>query len=123
MIFIKKFLSPYLTANWNTPSPSIVTVSIVHCVIFEFSTRVISFTIPNSTFIVSQVFQKIKNKSCSLFPSSYNLYILRKMCESFKWVKSSNGEEVKGAIEAGSEPGGVYIGQALHEGDLIPRKV
>ena len=39
------------------------------------------------------------------------------------WVQSSHGEKIVGAVEGGSEPGGMYVGRALHENDLVPGKV
>ena len=45
------------------------------------------------------------------------------MTPGFVWVQSSHGEKVVGAVEGGSEPGGMYVGRALHENDLVPGKV
>ena len=44
----------------------------------------------------------------------------------FCWVNSANGENVAGAVIGGDEPGsggGLYIGRANHNGDLVPGKV
>ena len=41
----------------------------------------------------------------------------------YVWVRSSEGEKVIGAIDGGSEDGGMYVGRALHQGDLVPGKV
>ena len=46
-----------------------------------------------------------------------------KMTPGFVWVQSSGGEKVIGAVEGGSEPGGMYVGRALHQNDLVPGKV
>ena len=46
-----------------------------------------------------------------------------KMTPGFVWVQSSGGEKVVGAVEGGSEPGGMYVGRALHQNDLVPGKV
>ena len=40
----------------------------------------------------------------------------------FKWIKSSNGEKVTGAIQGGCKHGEMYIGRAFHVADLIPGK-
>ena len=40
----------------------------------------------------------------------------------FKWIKSSNGEKVTGAIQGGCKHGEMYIGRAFHVSDLIPGK-
>ena len=40
----------------------------------------------------------------------------------FKWIKSSNGENVPGAIQGGCKHGEMYIGRAFHVADLIPGK-
>ena len=45
------------------------------------------------------------------------------MTQGFVWVQSSHGEKVFGAVEVGSEPGGMYVGRALHQNDLVPGKV
>ena len=46
-----------------------------------------------------------------------------KLTPGFVWVQSSRGEKVVGAINGGSELGGMYIGRAIHENDLVPGKV
>ena len=45
------------------------------------------------------------------------------MTPGFVWVRSSGGEKVVGAVEGGSEQGGMYIGRANHQNDLVPGKV
>ena len=42
------------------------------------------------------------------------------MIPGFVWVQSSGGEKVVGAVEGG---GGMYIGRANHQNDLVPGKV
>ena len=45
------------------------------------------------------------------------------MTPGFVWVQSSHGDKIVGAVEGGSEPGGMYVGRALHQNDLVPGKV
>ena len=46
------------------------------------------------------------------------------MTPGFVWVRSSGGEKVVGAVDVtGSDHGGMYIGRAHHQNDLIPGKV
>ena len=40
------------------------------------------------------------------------------------WVRSNGGQKVKGAVEGGSEEGGMYVGRIQHgSGDLLPGKI
>ena len=46
------------------------------------------------------------------------------MTPGFVWVRSSGGEKVVGAVDVtGSDQGGMYVGRAHHQNDLIPGKV